>query len=341
MKQISILITGFVLCCSGLSTAQITTYTPVTNVKTPNNSTVPDTHSLTSTDISFTTIQFATLASEISANYNGAVLIEAPSYQYNCHAYAWHVSEGGNKVWIGRDPIIVTAEDVYWTDGSYIEVNENEATKVSYHENGNHSAIRLNSTWYQSKWGSAGVVKHHPNDVPSAYQPSMTKKYYKRTPPSISGPSTICSGSSGTFTISSNVPPSYTWNKSADLTLVSTSGNTATFSRSSSAIGTGWVSIVVNNAEVARKNVYSAPVITAITGPSSAPNGQYADFQAVLASGPSTPTNYQWILNPLMGTASMAPAVIRLQWRSIMQEVTRWCAGLITVAVGASTKPLA
>lgn len=79
----------------------------------------------------------------LRTNYNGAILVGSPSYQYNCHAYAWHVSEGGEKVWIGFDGS--KAEDIYWTDGSYIEVPESKATKVSYHESGNHSAIRLSS----------------------------------------------------------------------------------------------------------------------------------------------------------------------------------------------------
>jgi hypothetical protein len=154
------------------------TYTQVTNVKTPNNSTVQDVYSLTSADISYNSSQLAALANDLSVNYNGAELIDTPSYKYNCHAYAWHVSEGGSKVWIGFNTN--TAEDIYWADNSYIEVSENNATKVSYHQNGNHSAIRLNSTWYQSKWGQSALVKHHPNDVPLTYQPSLTKKYYIR-----------------------------------------------------------------------------------------------------------------------------------------------------------------
>jgi hypothetical protein len=96
MKRIFVLIVSLVSCYSGLSNAQ--TYTQVTNVKTPNNSTVFDTYSLTSTDISYSSSQLAALASDLAANYNGAELIDAPSYKYNCHAYAWHVSEGGTKV---------------------------------------------------------------------------------------------------------------------------------------------------------------------------------------------------------------------------------------------------
>jgi subtilisin family serine protease len=45
---------------------------------------------------------------------------------------------------------------------------------------------------------------------------------------SISGPSTMCTGTSTTFTVI-NAPASYTWSSSANLALVSTSGNTASF----------------------------------------------------------------------------------------------------------------
>ena len=77
------------------------TYSLVTNVKTPNGSTVQNTYTLTSADTSFNSSQIAALAASYAANYNGAVLIEPHSYKYNCHGYAWHVYEGGSKVWMG------------------------------------------------------------------------------------------------------------------------------------------------------------------------------------------------------------------------------------------------
>jgi hypothetical protein len=46
--------------------------------------------------------------------------------------------------------------------------------------------------------------------------------------PALSGPSTMCAGTPATFTVA-NAPASYTWNSSAKLALVSTSGNTASF----------------------------------------------------------------------------------------------------------------
>ncbi|MGV8139197.1 MAG: hypothetical protein AB2L20_28720 [Mangrovibacterium sp.] len=234
MKHIFVTVFCFmVYCFTGIAQ----TYTQVTNVKTPNNTTVQDVYSLTSSDISLTPSQLAVLASDLASNYNGAELIDIPSYKYNCHAYAWHISEGGNKVWIGR--YTSTAEDIYWADGSYFEVPENIATKVSYHQDGNHSAIKLNSTWYQSKWGSSALVKHHPNDVPLIYQPLLLKKYYSITP-SISGPSVVCS-SGGTFTINNLLPvDSIIWSCGSCLS-VSSGQNTANCTFTATDDGNSWV----------------------------------------------------------------------------------------------------
>lgn len=182
------------LCFFYINSIASQTYSPTTTVKTPNGTTVPDTRILTSSDVTTSNAEIAYIKEYLKTNYNGATLVDVPSLKYNCHAYAWHVSEGGEKVWIGYTGR--TAEDVYWKDGSYIEVSESEATKVSYHESGNHSAIRINNDWYQSKWGSYALVKHHPNDVPSGYNPSLTKKFYKRSIPSnmsITGQTYICS----------------------------------------------------------------------------------------------------------------------------------------------------
>ena len=166
-------------------------YKLITTVKTPKGSIVPDTKILTCSDITTSDSEMEYLKESLRENFNGAILVGPPSYQYNCHAYAWHVSEGGEKVWIGFDD--PKSEDIYWTDGSYYEVPESEATKVSYHETGNHSAVRLNSEWYQSKWGNKVLVKHHPNDVPLGYNPDLTKKYYKKLPVmSIQGQTYIC-----------------------------------------------------------------------------------------------------------------------------------------------------
>jgi len=160
----------------------------------------------------------------------GAELIENQSYKYNSHGYAWNVAEGGNKVWIGR--YTITAEDIYWTDGSYIPVDESDATKVSYHQDGNHSAIKLDNTLYQSKWGwGGGLVKHKLNDVDPIYEPSKTKTFYKKnSTPIISGPDVISSNSVSTYTLST-IPPTIhvSWSVSPVLSIVSSSGDRKLF----------------------------------------------------------------------------------------------------------------
>lgn len=135
----------------------------------------------------------AYIMNEMANIYSQAEVIEGPTMKYNCHGYAWHVSEGGNKVWLDRP-----YESTYWTDGSYAEVPESIATKVSYL--GDHSAVRLSSSQYISKWGAYPLVKHAPNYVPIGY--SSPSRYYLRAP-YFTGPNLICS--QGIYTLN-NLP---------------------------------------------------------------------------------------------------------------------------------------
>jgi hypothetical protein len=174
MKRIFLMLVLSSIAYSGV--AQYNT----ASIYTPNGSKVYDTGTFVGSD--FTPYQQSLIIDNIIANYNSVVIISNPTNKYNCHAYAWHITEGGSNIWLGLSS--TTAHSIYWTDQSYAKVPENVATKVVYA--GNHSAIRLNSTWYQSKWGPGALVKHHPNNVPVGYLPSSTKHYYTR---GISGPS--------------------------------------------------------------------------------------------------------------------------------------------------------
>ena len=149
-------------------------------------------------------------------------MIGPPTERYNCHGYAWHKSEGGNSVWIGLET--TTAEDVYWEDDSYFQTTEQLATKVSYA--GNHSAVRLDSVWCQSKWGYGPLVKHHLNDVPSSYNPSSPKLFYVR--PTMMGPNSFCNNA--IYRIN-NLPTSATVNWYVDnyMTLVSGQGTSIAY----------------------------------------------------------------------------------------------------------------
>ncbi len=137
-------------------------------ITTPRGSNVGDT--CYPTEFSQATIDY--LDSRTQQLYPNAILVSSASNRYNCHAYAWHMSEGGGTVWIGCST--ETAEDIYWTDGSYNEVSSSYCSKISY--SGNHSAIKSSGGYYESKWGSWPLMKHYPTDCPDGY--GSPSKYY-------------------------------------------------------------------------------------------------------------------------------------------------------------------
>lgn len=106
-------------------------------------------------------------------------IIEEASSAYNCHAYAWHLTEGNsNNVWInqyrnGNDNL-----SKYWSDGCFIEAAESQAEKIFYYS-GDHSAVKSAYTGkYESKWGQFPVVRHTPTQVPYNYPDN--RRYYKK-----------------------------------------------------------------------------------------------------------------------------------------------------------------
>jgi hypothetical protein len=89
------------------------------------------------------------------------VFISEATRSYNCHAYAWYITEGGDKVWINTPD-----DDLFWNDGSYILSSSSVGTKVSFPSD-DHSAITTNLQGvYESKWGSAPVFRHTKDDCP-------------------------------------------------------------------------------------------------------------------------------------------------------------------------------
>lgn len=167
-------------------------------VRTPRGSIVPGVlHGITDMSAS----EKASLDADMSRRYPQAVRLEGATALYNCHGYAWHMSEGGNKVWINTTPAI------YWSDGSYLEITEDDpnfekiyyvSTNLAYY--GDHSAIKASTeNYFVSKWGSAGLYQHAPLYCP--YE-STTKKlrYFKLNEQYIEGPSHFCS--SGTYYVS-------------------------------------------------------------------------------------------------------------------------------------------
>lgn len=72
----------------------IVTYTPV-NVYTPKGSLVGSTYWITGAEYLLPTEeQTATLSDFIYEHYNCAELLSGEDFRYNCHAYAWHMTDG-------------------------------------------------------------------------------------------------------------------------------------------------------------------------------------------------------------------------------------------------------
>lgn len=150
----------------------------IDTVKTPKGSIVPYTYIINTVDPVYTSSEIAQFKNDLKTLYYDAELIDLPSPRYNCHGYAWHVSEGGGKVWINTP-----GHEEYWNSGSYsfCNTNPNQATKIFYYSN-DHSAINIDNTWYQSKWRHNYLVKHKWNVLPIDWNVTYNNRYFfKRT----------------------------------------------------------------------------------------------------------------------------------------------------------------
>jgi hypothetical protein len=117
----------------------------------------------------------------------------------------------------------------------------------------------------------------------------------------ISGPSHLCSGSSGTYTVT-DPPANFTWDNSYYLTLVSTSGNTATFKANNNiTYVNASVSIKTGNTKVVEYNLQIGTppaefdIITYL--PLNATCYEvmaFYVFRATPLPGYTAPPSYQW-----------------------------------------------
>jgi hypothetical protein len=110
------------------------------------------------------------------AQFPQATLLSSSTTTYNCHGYAWNVSEGGSAVWMGTK---TNPTSIYWTDGSYSSTSSTTTSglKVSYASD-NHSAVTTGVAGEViSKWGYGPRMRHAYNYCP--YN-STSVNYYKK-----------------------------------------------------------------------------------------------------------------------------------------------------------------
>lgn len=146
--------------------------TPIySQIYTPFGSRIYNTETKTGT---FSEAEKADHRRSILETYPRTEILDESTWAYNCHAYAWHMVEGGSAIWM-YDP------DYYTMDGSYINTTKSEAKKVRYID-GDHSTITTNQTDILiSKWGALPLVKHHRTNC-MYYSNESDIKYYKRRP---------------------------------------------------------------------------------------------------------------------------------------------------------------
>lgn len=295
-----------------LGQSQVTRYTPVgSSVRAYNQ--IPE---MTSGDK-------ADWSNYVSINYPQATELNPNSAtrSYNCHAYAWHVTQGGDKVWIGYYQSQQGDEDIYWTDGSYIRLNsESGADKISYYQD-NHSAIQTSTQGiYKSKWGEGPLMQHSRDYGPVDYY--MAYRYYYDSP-IVTGDDKVCYPGSKTFSIQDFYNVTYVWTTSSNLQINGpNTGRTISVSPTSSASGIGLVSLSItildyNKTIIVTKSVWiGKPSFTSsVNGPSQLTPGLSAVYSITPAAGASSYSwqipsgcyyNYCWHITSGQGTTAIS-----------------------------------
>jgi hypothetical protein len=83
-------------------------------------------------------------------------VIGEASSSYNCHGYAWYMTEGGSypEIWMDWP-------GAYWEDESYVEVPDSSTASKAFFYSGGHSAVTGGSGGQLiSKWGEWPLVEH-------------------------------------------------------------------------------------------------------------------------------------------------------------------------------------
>ena len=143
------------------------------------------------------------------STFPNAIFLDDASREYNCHSYAWNISDGGSlKCWINQDFMGEPNISKYWTDDYYSETSEQNAVKVFYYnKESDHSAIVSPTVagMYESKWGAAPLMRHAPNYGPYPYM--NQRKYYCHVVPIVKYGILSCSNGIGEIGI--NVAANY------------------------------------------------------------------------------------------------------------------------------------
>jgi len=245
-------------------------------------------------------------------------LLAHSSTGYNCHSYAWHVSEGGDTVWmdditeINGNYYDIDNVNKYWDDGSYVETTQANHRKVFYHPETqfDHSAVTTSQTnWFISKWTNGPLVKHKYDNCPY-WDSDVNLTYYKLSNPAISSTTSgpLCDNVQRTYseTAFTDIDLDYDWNYTSPLDEVGDDDESTYTVEGTPQNGQGTVSLTITTPSgataTASKNVWvGAPQLIGISGPTYGPIGQMQTYSVQLQSNLSSPTDYVWMITPSGG----------------------------------------
>jgi hypothetical protein len=280
-------------------------YVSGSNVYTCNNAAI----ATLSASCEYTAAQKASIKSTVLAEYaslgiTSDDILDDASTLYNCHAYAWHLTEGHtNQIWINQTHNGSANLSKYWSGSSacFIECTEINAEKIFYYS-GDHSAVKSTVAGkYESKWGRLPLIRHAPTSVPTSYQGAY-RRYYKKNI-AITGPVLIPCSETVTYSIPSGISASPTWTVSQNLQIVSGQGtNTITVSKHPSSLSTTYLGTITvsdsgSGSEIASMDVNIGPVsLQSITAPTTINVG--VPFYCT-PSPYNANSTYEWAINPV------------------------------------------
>jgi hypothetical protein len=150
--------------------------------------------------------------------YAQEVGYHSSTIKYNCHGYAWSITEGGATCNISTFCAHAYMETQNVGDTSYTPTtNLTETSKVYYYETG-HSGIK-DGDYIISKWGNVGpLVRHTMYYGPAEYIDGEPTKYKLSTPIIKGNLSPLCDGNERLFYSNIKIDGStYTWSKPTSL----------------------------------------------------------------------------------------------------------------------------
>jgi hypothetical protein len=278
------------------------------SIKTPMNQTV---YTLYNGDTAPLIAEWeAAGANWISDHSSGAQRVGAATSNYNCHSWAWHVSDGGSSSnsWINYLHNGGANLSKYWTNDAYSSGSpyNDDNCKLFYGTTADHSASMTTSSGVViSKWGAWPRYQHSTSDCP--YQSSPVYTVYSSP---ISGDNDICT--SKTYSAINISGASYTWSGNK----LSTSGSAYSTTATKTSDGAGWIHAEIYSPYSgttfgsAKKPIWlGVPSTTSVTMPSQNPPYEgctYTShtFRAQPANSVSTQSYYSWEIDPNDGSIS-------------------------------------